>query len=98
MFDEPLTGLHPLDVATLVGVFDRLLAAGAELIVIFPAAARRTLVDQVVPLPAPAVPAEAAKTEERRTGSADPPQPSPGKVVFLGDDAGYHARYGPDCG
>ena len=33
-FDEPSTGLHPLDVATLVGVFDRLLAAGATIIVI----------------------------------------------------------------
>jgi excinuclease ABC subunit A len=34
VFDEPSTGLHPLDVATLVGVFDRLLAAGATVIVI----------------------------------------------------------------
>jgi excinuclease UvrABC ATPase subunit len=31
---EPTTGLHPLDVATLVGVFDRLLEAGATIIVI----------------------------------------------------------------
>src|SRR5689334_3679725 len=34
VFDEPSTGLHPLDVATLVGVFDRLLDAGASIIVI----------------------------------------------------------------
>jgi excinuclease ABC subunit A len=34
VFDEPSTGLHPLDVATLVGVFDRLLDAGATIIVI----------------------------------------------------------------
>jgi excinuclease ABC subunit A len=34
VFDEPSTGLHPLDVATLVGVFDRLLEAGATVIVI----------------------------------------------------------------
>ena len=34
VFDEPSTGLHPLDVATLIGVFDRLLAAGATIIVI----------------------------------------------------------------
>jgi excinuclease ABC subunit A len=34
VFDEPSTGLHPLDVATLVGVFDRLLTAGATIIVI----------------------------------------------------------------
>ena len=34
VFDEPSTGLHPLDVATLVGVFDRLLDAGATVIVI----------------------------------------------------------------
>ncbi|HEY2550580.1 MAG TPA: excinuclease ABC subunit UvrA [Streptosporangiaceae bacterium] len=34
IFDEPSTGLHPLDVATLVSVFDRLLAAGATIIVI----------------------------------------------------------------
>jgi excinuclease ABC subunit A len=34
VFDEPSTGLHPLDVATLVSVFDRLLAAGATIIVI----------------------------------------------------------------
>ena len=27
VFDEPSTGLHPLDVGTLVGVFDRLLDA-----------------------------------------------------------------------
>lgn len=33
VFDEPSTGLHPLDVATLVGVFDRLLEAGATIIV-----------------------------------------------------------------
>jgi excinuclease ABC subunit A len=34
VFDEPSTGLHPLDVATLVGVFDRLVEAGATVIVI----------------------------------------------------------------
>src|ERR1700739_1144463 len=34
VFDEPSTGLHPLDVATLVGVFDRLLDAGGTIIVI----------------------------------------------------------------
>jgi len=34
VFDEPSTGPHPLDVATLAGVFDRLLAAGATIIVI----------------------------------------------------------------
>ena len=34
VFDEPSTGLHPLDVATLVGVFDRLLDAGATIIAI----------------------------------------------------------------
>jgi excinuclease ABC subunit A len=34
VFDEPSTGLHPLDVATLVGVFDRLLAGGATIVVI----------------------------------------------------------------
>jgi excinuclease ABC subunit A len=34
VFDEPSTGLHPLDVATLLGVFGRLLGAGATIIVI----------------------------------------------------------------
>jgi excinuclease ABC subunit A len=34
VFDEPSTGLHPLDVATLVRVLDRLLEAGATVIVI----------------------------------------------------------------
>jgi len=34
VFDEPSTGLHPLDVATLVDVFTRLLDAGATVIVI----------------------------------------------------------------
>ena len=34
VFDEPSTGLHPLDVATLAGVFGRLLEAGASIIVI----------------------------------------------------------------
>ncbi len=34
VFDEPSTGLHPLDVGTLVDVFDRLLDAGATIIVI----------------------------------------------------------------
>jgi excinuclease ABC subunit A len=34
VFDEPSTGLHPIDVATLVGVFDRLLEGGATIIVI----------------------------------------------------------------
>jgi excinuclease ABC subunit A len=34
VFDEPSTGLHPLDVATLVGVLDRLVEAGATIIII----------------------------------------------------------------
>ena len=34
VFDEPSTGLHPLDVATLVAVFGRLLDAGATVVVI----------------------------------------------------------------
>ena len=34
VFDEPTTGLHPLDVATLVSVFDRLIGAGATIVVI----------------------------------------------------------------
>ena len=34
VFDEPSTGLHPLDVATLADVFGRLLDAGATIIVI----------------------------------------------------------------
>jgi excinuclease ABC subunit A len=34
VLDEPSTGLHPLDVATLVSVFGRLLDAGATIIVI----------------------------------------------------------------
>src|SRR5262249_56206202 len=34
VFDEPSTGLHPLDVATLAGVFGQLLEAGATIIVI----------------------------------------------------------------
>ena len=34
VLDEPSTGLHPIDVATLVAVFDRLLEAGATIIVI----------------------------------------------------------------
>ena len=34
MFGEPCTGLHPLDVAILAGVFGWLLAAGATFIVI----------------------------------------------------------------
>jgi excinuclease ABC subunit A len=34
VFDEPSTGLHPLDVGTLAGVLGRLLAAGATIIVI----------------------------------------------------------------
>ena len=34
VLDEPSTGLHPFDVATLVGVFDRLVEAGATVIVI----------------------------------------------------------------
>jgi excinuclease ABC subunit A len=34
VFDEPSTGLHPLDVATLAGVFGRLLEAGATIIAI----------------------------------------------------------------
>jgi excinuclease ABC subunit A len=33
-FDEPTTGLHPRDVATLTGVFDRLMDAGATIVVI----------------------------------------------------------------
>ena len=34
IFDEPSTGLHPLDIRTLVGVFDRLLDGGATVVVI----------------------------------------------------------------
>ena len=34
VFDEPTIGLHPLDVQTLLGLFDRLVAAGATVIVI----------------------------------------------------------------
>ena len=34
VFDEPSTGLHPVDIAVLVGVFDRLLDGGATVIVI----------------------------------------------------------------
>ena len=34
VFDEPSTGLHPLNVRTLVEVLDRLLAAGATVVVI----------------------------------------------------------------
>ncbi len=34
VFDEPTIGLHPLDVKTLVGVFDRLIDSGATVIVI----------------------------------------------------------------
>jgi excinuclease ABC subunit A len=34
VFDEPSTGLHPVDVATLIAVFDRLLEAGATIIVV----------------------------------------------------------------
>jgi excinuclease ABC subunit A len=34
VFDEPTTGLHPRDIATLVAVFDRLMDAGATIVVI----------------------------------------------------------------
>ncbi|GIF46315.1 excinuclease ABC subunit A [Asanoa ferruginea] len=34
VLDEPSTGLHPVDIRTLVGVFDRLLSDGATIIVI----------------------------------------------------------------
>jgi excinuclease ABC subunit A len=34
VFDEPTTGLHPLDVSTLTGVFDRLIDVGATVVVI----------------------------------------------------------------
>ena len=34
VFDEPTIGLHPLDVQTLVGVFQTLIAHGATVIVI----------------------------------------------------------------
>jgi excinuclease ABC subunit A len=34
VLDEPSTGLHPIDIRTLVGVFDRLLADGATIVVI----------------------------------------------------------------
>ena len=34
VFDEPTIGLHPLDVRTLMGVFDSLIANGATIIVI----------------------------------------------------------------
>ena len=34
MFDEPTIGLHPLDVETLLGVFQALIDSGATVIVI----------------------------------------------------------------
>lgn len=34
VFDEPTIGLHPLDVRVLMGVFDRLVASGATVVVI----------------------------------------------------------------
>jgi excinuclease ABC subunit A len=34
VFDEPTTGLHPRDIETLVGVFDRLIEVGATIVVI----------------------------------------------------------------
>jgi excinuclease ABC subunit A len=34
VLDEPSTGLHPVDIATLIGVFDRLLRDGATIVVI----------------------------------------------------------------
>ena len=34
VFDEPTIGLHPLDVKVLLGVFDRLVEAGATVLVI----------------------------------------------------------------
>ena len=34
VFDEPTIGLHPLDVQVLLGVFDRLVRAGATVVVI----------------------------------------------------------------
>ena len=34
VFDEPTIGLHPLDVQVLLGVFDRLVASGATVVVI----------------------------------------------------------------
>ena len=34
VFDEPTIGLHPLDVRTLLSVFDRLVSAGATVVVI----------------------------------------------------------------
>ena len=34
VFDEPTIGLHPLDVRTLLSVFDQLVANGATVIVI----------------------------------------------------------------
>ena len=34
VFDEPTIGLHPLDVQVLLGVFDRLVEAGATVLVI----------------------------------------------------------------
>ena len=34
VFDEPTIGLHPLDVRTLLGVFRRLVASGATVVVI----------------------------------------------------------------
>ena len=34
VFDEPTIGLHPLDVRTLLGVFQRLIDSGATVVVI----------------------------------------------------------------
>ena len=34
VFDEPTIGLHPLDVQTLLSVFQRLIASGATVLVI----------------------------------------------------------------
>ena len=48
VFDEPSTGLHPLDIRVLVGVFDRLLDDGATVIVIDDDLDLLAVADQVI--------------------------------------------------
>ncbi len=50
VFDEPTIGLHPLDVRTLLGVFERLLEQGATVVVIEHDPGRHRNADYVVDL------------------------------------------------
>jgi excinuclease ABC subunit A len=97
VFDEPSTGLHPLEVATPAGVFDRLLAAGATIIVIDHDLDLLAVADHLIDM------GPGGGPDGGRIVAAGPPEHvarDPGSVTgpWLAEHLGWKAWRRPDSG